>query len=184
MGCFWLGLPGPVISDHSLAIQWLESLSNSIKGESPSKTLALHSSPFSSDRNPLPLFPSLRSAAPPPQIPRWFLLHHRWSRRSSLASSRWRPRVSRRPPPPPEPLLVRSLSLSPGRVEEHGEVKPRAGLSEREERRRSPPRIETAFRSVRKVCAPAMAAPPGDAPLTAANNIQVRLLPGPAVHGC
>ena len=86
------------------------------------------------DRNPLPLFPSLRSAAPPPQIPRWFLLHHRWSRRSSLASSRRRPRVSRRPPPPPEPLLVRGLSLSPGRVEEHGEVKPRAGLSEREER--------------------------------------------------
>ena len=77
MGYFWLGLPGPVISDYSLAIQWLESLSNSIKGESPSKTLALHSSPFSSDRNPLPLFPSLRSAAPPPQIPRWFLLHQR-----------------------------------------------------------------------------------------------------------
>ena len=143
MGCFWLGLPGPVISDHSLAIQWLESPSNSIKGESPSKTLALHSSPLSSDRNPLPLFPPLRSAAPPPQITRWFLLHHRWSCRSSLASSRRRPRVSRRPP-----------------------------------------QIESAFRSVRKVCAPAMAAPPGDAPLTAANNIQVRLLPGPAVHGC
>ena len=113
MGCFWLGLPGPVISDHSLAIQWLESLSNSIKGESPSKTLALHSFPLSSDRNPLPLFPSLISAAPPPQIPRWFLLHHRWSRRSSLASSRRRPRVSRRPPPPPGPLLIRGLSLSP-----------------------------------------------------------------------
>ena len=122
MGCFWLGLPGSVIPDHSFAIQRLESLSNSIKGESPSKTLALHSSPLSSDRNrwsrrsslcPLPLFPSLRSAAPPPQIPRWFLLHHRWSRRSSLASSRWRPRMSRRPPPPPEPSLVCSLSLSP-----------------------------------------------------------------------
>ena len=42
--------------------------------------------------------------------------------------------MSRRPPPPPEPLLVRGLSLSPGRVEEHGEVKPRAGLSEWEER--------------------------------------------------
>ena len=30
--------------------------------------------------------------------------------------------TSRRPPPPPEPLLVRGLSLSPGRVEEHGEA--------------------------------------------------------------
>ena len=39
-----------------------------------------------------------------------------------------------RPPSRIEPLLVRGLSLSPGRVEEHGEVKPRAGLSEREER--------------------------------------------------
>jgi hypothetical protein len=44
------------------------------------------------------------------------------------------------------------------------------------QRRRSPRRIETAFRSVRKVCAPAMSAHPGDAPLTAANNIQVRCL--------
>ena len=94
-----------------------------------------------------PLVPALLRPKPPPSLP---------SPQIRRASSSDHPVVP--PPPPLEPPLVpgllapaparepassstagatarpRPLSLSPGRVEEHGEVKPRAGLSEREER--------------------------------------------------
>lgn len=114
MGHFWLGLPGPIVSDHPSTIWRLGSHWHGIKDESPEPTLTLAALPppaFRAPRRPLPLLLSAPCSAdsrpPHPRAPR-LSMDPRQSTLSSRAPCRFSaPCAMHRSPHPPVTISVR-----------------------------------------------------------------------------